>query len=405
MPIIRLKSRCRQRPCQRLFGDPTAYFTRNGLLCYVGGMDRFIVPQASGSFEPFVTGCSNAWALPAVFGEGGRWIIVPVTEPPVDVVPAAVKNPWDLLELLPGYILAAKSENKSDKTIKHVCLSIRTFYRFLVDSGLPTDIRLISVQHLQRYALYLRNKARFSNHRLIPQQEGHLSEYTVNNYLRGLQSFCAWLRRDEILDVRLFEIYRIAKPPEKTLSILTPEQVEAMIKAATGGMAFRDRLIVLILYDNGMRASELCRLDIDNVFLDRHLLRILGKGRVWREVPIGTRATKELWQWLKFHRLQPANNQIKNVFLTSQGKSLNKDTLEIIVRSLGNAAGITGVKLAPHTLRHSFATHYLKGGGDLLTLQRIMGHKSVETLKIYVHLSGADLAEAHKLHSPGDRLP
>ncbi len=326
-------------------------------------------------------------------------------EPPENIAPPA-KNPWDLLELLPGYRLAAKSENRSENTIDHVNLSVKIFHQFLTDSGLPTDIRLISVDQLRRYALYLRNKARFSNHRLIPQQPGHLSEYTINNYLRGLQSFCAWLRRDEILDVKLFEIYTIAKPPERLLTILTPEQVDALIKAATGkdAMAFRDRLLTLILYDNGMRASELCNLEVDNVFLDRHLLRILTKGRIWREVPIGTRATKELWQWLKIHRPQPANNQIKNMFLTSQGKPLNKDTLEVIIRRLGNAAGITGVRLSPHTLRHSFATHYLKGGGDLLTLQRIMGHKSVETLKIYVHLSGADLAEAHKLHSPGDRL-
>ena len=369
-------------------------------------MDEFSGTPAPGAFEPVVTWVGNPWAVPACFGEGERWIVVPVSEPSVDIAVPAAKNPWDLLELLPGYILAARSEKQSDNTIKHVCLSVRIFHRFLVDSGLPTDIRLISVDYLRRYALYLRNKARYSNHRLIPQQQGHLSEFTVNNYLRGFQSFCAWLRRDEILDVKLFDIFRIAKPPEKILTILTPVQVEAMIKAATGkdALAFRDRLLILIMYDNGIRASEICRLEVDHVFLDQHLIRVLCKGGIWRDLPIGTRATKELWQWLRIHRNQPANNQIKNVFLTSLGKPLNKDTLEVIVRRLGNSAGITGVRLSPHTLRHTFATHYLKGGGDLLTLQRIMGHKSVETLKIYVHLSGADLAESHTLHSPGDRL-
>jgi site-specific recombinase XerD len=370
-------------------------------------MELIVVSLNPGAFDPL------AWS-PMPVACGVVTLATPEAllrryEPPApgtDLSALAPKNPWDLLELLPGYILAAKSENRAQATIDHVCLSVRTIRGFLVDHGLPTDMRLIILEHLRRYTLYLGNKERFSSHRLVPQQPGHLSGHTINNYLRGFQSFCAWLIRDKLLEFSPFAGFTVPKPPNITLPILTPEQVEAMIKSRPGNdaMAFRDRLVTIILYDTGLRASELCGLDLCNVFLDQHLLRVLGKGKIWREVPIGTRATKELWQWLKLHRPQPATDRIRNVFLTDAGKPLNKDTLGVIIRRLGQAAGITGVRLSPHTLRHTFATNYLRNGGDVLSLQRIMGHKSVETLNIYIHLSGRDLVEAHKGCSPADRM-
>ena len=251
-----------------------------------------IVPQAPGAFESFV----NEPREPLGYARGhdseaGSLQSFARTEPPEIYCFAAAKNPWDLLELLPGYRLAARAREKSENTIKHVDLSVRIFYRFLSIavyrpiSGLSPSI----IFGVMRYISETRSAS--ATIAWYPSSRGHLSEYTVNNYLRGFQSYCAWLRRDEILDVKLFDIYRIAKPPERLLTILTPEQVEAMIKAASGNgaMAFRDRLLILILYDNGIRASELCELEVDNVFLDRHLTPGIepreGSGTKYRLAP------------------------------------------------------------------------------------------------------------------------
>ena len=365
-------------------------------------MEVLIAPLIPGAFRPFYEYFSD----PVVPDDKTVALSVNGSNTTLTETPPGPNNPWDLLALMPGYELAARSRRRSKKTIDHVRLSVRIFHRFLLEHGLPTDVRLITVTILRNFEQYLESKPKFSRRPLEPQDQKFLSEYTINNYLRGVQTYWAWLVGDRLLETSLFDIFRVAKPQGKEPVILSTAQVESMIKAEKGkdAMAYRDRLAVLLLYDGGYRASELCGMEVANVNLEGNSVRVRGKGGQWRDIPLGNRAAKELWQYLKLHRPEPAGPWITNVLLTKNGKPLNKDTLRIIIKRLGLAAGITGVRLSPHTLRHSFATQYLRNGGEGLALMKIMGHKSLETLKIYVHLSGQDLAGAHKSYSPADRL-
>jgi integrase/recombinase XerD len=119
---------------------------------------------------------------------------------------------------------------------------------------------------------------------------------------------------------------------------------------------------------------------------------------------MGTRVIKALWKYQNIHRPEPAMPRFDNLFLTDDGYPLNKDSLADIIKRCGKKAGITNTKLSPHVFRHTMAVSYLRNGGDIFTLQRILGHSSLEVLKIYVNMAQSDISRVHQKCSPADNL-
>ncbi len=134
------------------------------------------------------------------------------------------------------------------------------------------------------------------------------------------------------------------------------------------------------------------------------MLKVWGKGAKERMVPFGKKVQGALWKYMMSCRPPPIVPRYDHVFLTWHGRPLTKDRVEAIVEHYGRKAGISGVRVSPHTFRHSFAVMFLRNGGNVFSLQRIMGHSTLDVLRIYVNMAQADIQEAHRRHSPADNM-
>jgi integrase/recombinase XerD len=147
-------------------------------------------------------------------------------------------------------------------------------------------------------------------------------------------------------------------------------------------LVVRDKAILSVLFDTGIRAGELCSLTLENThFKPEAYLKIIGKGNKWREVPLGKTSSAALHKYISRHR--PKSEQ-QVVFLSRAGEGLTTSGLFQLVQRLGNWARIKGVRCSPHTARHTYAVSYLSNGGDVYKLSRLMGHTSVSVTEHYL---------------------
>lgn len=167
-----------------------------------------------------------------------------------------------------------------------------------------------------------------------------------------------------------------------------------------GPLAKRDCAMVEVLYASGARVSELCGLDLQDIDYERNTIRVIGKGNKERTIPLGNPAMRALDRWLKEGRPSLAGDKSdRAVFLGARGKRIDQRTVRTVVyHALEALEG--AVKLGPHALRHSAATHLLEGGADLRTVQEILGHASLATTQIYTHVSTERLQKAFKQAHP-----
>ncbi|ASY25281.1 integrase/recombinase XerC [Candidatus Planktophila lacus] len=167
-----------------------------------------------------------------------------------------------------------------------------------------------------------------------------------------------------------------------------------------GPLSKRDCAMVEVLYASGARVSELCGLDLQDIDYERNTIRVIGKGNKERTIPLGNPAMRALVAWLKEGRPSLAGDKSdRAVFLGARGKRIDQRTVRTVVyQALQALEG--AVKLGPHALRHSAATHLLEGGADLRTVQEILGHASLATTQIYTHVSTERLQKAFKQAHP-----
>ena len=160
--------------------------------------------------------------------------------------------------------------------------------------------------------------------------------------------------------------------------------------------ALRNRTIILLLLDTGIRASELCGLAIKDADLTNKRILVLGKGNKERAVPISPRTAKTLWRYLTTERKdEPVNAPL---FLGSEGDPLNRDALLKLLIRLRAKAGVNDCH--PHRFRHTFAVNFLRNGGNAFELQMALGHTTLQMVQTYLALAQADLDAAHRKASP-----
>ena len=317
------------------------------------------------------------------------------------------KNPITTPEkLLDGYRLSSLSEGKSPSTISIVESSVRYLLEFMVSNELAADIAKIGTNELRRFIVYLKEQPRFAHHRFTRPQDGHLSGHTINGYMRALQSFWSWLEKEELITENPFAKMKIPKAPKKIIPTFTEEQLRQLFSSidTTSPAGYRNYTMILMLFDTGIRCSELTGLRIADVNLESRLIKVTGKGSKERQVPIGAMVQKALWKYLTLYHPEAATPRYDQVFLTLEGRPLTKDRLEAVIERYGKKAAITGVRVSPHTFRHTMAVTFLRNGGDVFSLQRILGHSSLEVLRGYVNLAQSDISRVHQRNSPADNL-
>lgn len=230
--------------------------------------------------------------------------------------------------------------------------------------------------------------------------------------VRGLHTFLAL--EGESVDDPAREVAP-PSPPRRLPKALSVDDVERLLQAAALGdtpAALRDRALLEVLYGSGARVSEALGLDVDDLEPGRAqdgsggVVRLFGKGRKERIVPLGRYAREALDGWLVRGRPELARRGSGGpaVFLNSRGGRLSRQSAWSAIQAAAERAGLRA-QVSPHTLRHSFATHLMDGGADVRVVQEMLGHASVSTTQIYTHVSTQHLREAYAMAHPRARRP
>jgi integrase/recombinase XerC len=160
--------------------------------------------------------------------------------------------------------------------------------------------------------------------------------------------------------------------------------------------------IIVVMLDTGLRLSEITNLKLDDSHIDEGYLKVMGKGAKERIVPIGRLAEKLLQRYVFHFRPGPIRLDNNNLFLTLDGYPISNEAVRLILKRIGRKSGIK--RFHPHLCRHTFATNYLINGGDVFSLQQILGHTSLEMVRRYVTLASAQVRVQHRKFSPMDRM-
>jgi len=221
--------------------------------------------------------------------------------------------------------------------------------------------------------------------------------------ISGLRSFFEYL---------IFEDYRKTNPTDlietpnigrKLPDTLSEDEINQLIASIdlSDSQGERNRTILETMYSCGLRVSELITLKISDLFFEEGFIRVIGKGNKQRFIPIHTTAQKYILNYTKQVRnlMTPQKGFEDTVFLNRRGKGLTRQMIFIILKDLAIKINLSK-KISPHTLRHSFATHLLKNGADLRAIQQMLGHESITTTEIYVHLDKSYLKEIVETFHP-----
>jgi len=271
---------------------------------------------------------------------------------------------------------------------------------------MSTDVTQISHLEIRAFILYLQQKRCFSNHRFNHVQDKGITGHTINCYLRSIRIFFSWLVSENIIAINPFDRVKIPRPPRKVIPTFSNYQIQQLLKVIDASTAdgYRDYTIILTLLDTGLRVSELCSLRLSSLRLEDSMLKVLGKGNKERLIPIGKNVQRLLWRYISRYRPEPALPNSDLLFLTMDGRPLTKDRVDKIMTYYGRKAGLAGVRCSPHTLRHTAAVSFLRNGGDVFSLQRMLGHASLEMTRRYCELADIDVKKAHMTASPVDNL-
>ncbi|MGD2080422.1 MAG: tyrosine recombinase XerC [Nitrospirota bacterium] len=222
---------------------------------------------------------------------------------------------------------------------------------------------------------------------------------TASRRLAALRSFFKFLHREGHIKANPAKLVSSPKLQRLLPRFLSVDEVFGLVEKP-GGLSFteqRDRAILELLYSSGLRVGELSGLNVDNVNLREGLVKVLGKGRKERLVPIGGKAREALNSYLVEKMLQKKTD--KALFVSRNGRRLDERAVRRIVTKYCRALGIEG-KVSPHTLRHTFATHLLQSGADLRVIQELLGHSSLSTTQKYTHLDITHLMDVYDKSHP-----
>lgn len=230
-----------------------------------------------------------------------------------------------------------------------------------------------------------------------------LSSKTQARIISGIKSFYNYLlleNRIKINPTKLLESPKTGRHLPDTLSI---EEIDQLITAIdlSKPEGHRNKAMLETLYSSGLRVTELIQLKITNLKLADGYIQIIGKGNKERIVPIGKIAIKQIMLYKdEFRRLIRVKKGFEDIlFLNRRGTGISRNMIFMIIKELAKKSGITK-KIGPHTFRHSFATHLIEGGADLRAVQEMLGHESITTTEIYLHLNREHLRDAIMRYHP-----
>ncbi len=321
------------------------------------------------------------------------------------------QNSIAIADIIDEYLRDHKGGNHSDKTLEWHATSLNLLRRYLEEERKITYIEEASASDISTWFVYMRktpgahNKVR--------------CERTIQTYARSARAFFRWLMRRGTLDVNPFDQVVFPKVGRPLIKTIEPEEFERLLQACTppheaGALVeragARNRAILWVFYDTGIRVSELCGLRMGHLDRKRGVLTVMGKGSKERRIALGNNCLRQLLHYMERHR--PDEKELADwgsagedhLFLSETRQPLTKNGVEMLFKRLKERAGITGKRISPHILRHTFAMNYLIKSNDPFSLQELLGHEDLATVLNYIHMNDTVLQEQKRKYSPGDHI-
>lgn len=283
-----------------------------------------------------------------------------------------------------GFLIEQHIRGNTEKTVDYYTSCLGLFARF---AGSNTEMSEITVDTLKGYYMHL--------------SEEDVTTTTIQTYIRAVRAFLSWCYREGITENNLPDKFRLPKAKRKTVDVLTDDEVLRLFNCFNlrNMVGLRNACVCSLMLDCGLRLHEVVSLSVDSLHVANGYAIVDGKGNKQRVVPLGYHTRKLLLRYLS---RRPISVNHSAVFLQRNLSPITDNTLQLLFNRLKLRAGIP--RLRAHLLRHTFATNFLQSGGDIYTLQQILGHTSLEMVKRYVHFTPSKMQSTHAKHSPLDRL-
>ncbi len=278
--------------------------------------------------------------------------------------------------------------NFTENTIEAYMRDVEKYVTFLRQEGISTPVEA-ELKDVEAFSASLRDVG------IGPRSQCRI--------LSGVRSFHKFLLLDEYTDKDPTELLESPRLGDHLPEVLSVEEIDALEAAIdlSKWEGQRNKAIIEVLFSCGLRVSELVNLELSNLYLEEGFVRVMGKGRKERLVPISKEAIRQLKFWFidrnAMQNIKKGEEHI--VFLNRRGGRLTRTMILIMIKDLGIKAGIQKT-ISPHTLRHSFATCLLEGGADLRVIQAMLGHESIGTTEIYTHIDTHTLRDEILNHHP-----
>jgi len=314
---------------------------------------------------------------------------------------------------IPGFVQFKTAEGLSPRTIAGYQRHLEVWLEYYQDE----DIGAVNAEALRNYLNYMRLE--YTPRRITGKNEEKLSSKTIRNIYITLKAFFHWASDEFQINNPMQSIPapKFSEPPVEPLS---KEDIDALLKACDyceeaktkdrrkfamrRPTVKRDKALILVLLDTGLRASELCALKIGDLdtktgkITVKHGAKGGAKGSKGRTVYLGKATRRCVWRYLVDR--EDGEDETAPLFVSKSNHPLNKDALRQLINALGTKAGVK--KCYPHRFRHTFAITYLRSGGDVFTLQMLLGHGSLDMVKRYARIAEIDVENVHRKASPVD---
>jgi integrase/recombinase XerC len=284
-----------------------------------------------------------------------------------------------------------REKNFSENTVTSYRNDLSDFSKFLKERNLQGDLfHQIDRPLLRDFLVFLKRK--------------RLKEVTIAHKVFVLRSFFKYLLRKRKIFSNPASFLSNPRKKKKLPTFLTISQMESLLKLPTkeSFRGLRDLAILELFYSTGTRLSELANLDLSSVDFQGGVVRVLGKGKKERIIPVGKEALEALRNYLNLRRFAFKGRSMMNgeaIFLNQSGKRLSARSIGRMVKKY-TAQISEDQKTSPHTLRHTFATHLLDQGADLLAVKELLGHESLSTTQTYTHVTTDRLKKIYKKAHP-----
>ena len=301
-----------------------------------------------------------------------------------------------LSQVINGYNLAARARSLSEHTIRDYN---NTFNKFKKHLGSNPAFSSITKTQIRGFLA----------------AQTHLTNKTLLNYHTGLSALYTWAVAEGYAPAQLMHQIDRPKPEQRAIQPIPLDHIRAMLSVLGQSKAYarpgkrtsthatpcadRNRAILLLLLDTGLRASELCGIKIHQLDLDHRKVKIFGKGSKERVLPYSARTGQVIWKYLATQR--PDDHLGQALFATQRGQPLTRTHLRHIIERICARADLP--KYTPHDFRHTFAVTYLRNYPNIYTLQEMLGHTTLDMVKRYLAISQHDLTDAHRHASPVEK--